>query len=435
MINIIQLLNKLQELPVYHLSLADKELFHSNFLAWLGINPKTKEYFIHIIEVLIGNKIDWSEAFIKDDNSENFKVEREFRKFDLCILKKEHKNRGKDPWIPVLVLENKNKSIPYIEQLKNYSDTVLNLYGKETKNVTFILLSLAEDFVDKKTITEDGTWKIKTYCELHDAMSDNVSKRLLSRTSELEKSLINNYIEYIDKLHALATNLLPNATNCDYFLPDEVTKSLKEYRLQDLSEKLRYSKFAAELKNTLEQMPFEVSTDFKKGCADAGIGKVFVNSGYTSRGGGGGFFEVAVKIHKDYVLKIQVQGEYYRHVIEWVAECSPDKRSVEIDRDIFESLRDIAIQASFFRGDYESTVFWVRAIFEQPTNIMPTKNSDRSKSTFLWDCFNNFGDGFKYQYVMIKKRKVSSIDVLNAIVEDVKQITSIIDNFRNPHQK
>lgn len=448
--NTIALLEDLQKQPIYHLSLADKELFHSNFLAWLGINPNTKEYFIHIIEVLIGYKLDWSEAFIKDEKNENFKVEREFRNFDLCILKKEQK-RKKDHWVPILVLENKNKSIPYIKQLDDYWDTVLELYGykktnnitdevKQTnkqdiqKNVTFILLSLAKDFIDKESINKKQIWKIISYCELHDTMNDNDSKMLLARASDYEKNLINDYIKYIDNLHELATSLLPNNSNKMYFLHDNVTKELKEQRLHDLSEKLRYSKFAAELKKKLENEGYTVLTNFQTGCADANKGDVFVNNGYTSRGGGAGFFEVAVKIHEDFVLKIQVQGEYYRHVIEWVAKCSSEKRSIKIDKEKFESLKNTAVNKRFFRGDYRSKAFWERTIFEEPINIMPIKNSDRSKSTILWDCFNNFDDGFKYQYVIIKKYddKQNNIEytaVIEAMIADVEDIKKIIDNF------
>lgn len=447
--NITSLLKELQQQPIYHLSLADKELFHSNFLVWLGINSSTKKYFIHIIEVLIEKKPDWADEFIQDKNS-SFKVEREFSNFDLCVLKKEHKNRGKDHWVPILVLENKNKSIPYIEQLKDYSNKVLELYGyKETnnmtdevkqtnkqniwKNVTFILLSLAEDFIDKDNILQQGLWKIKSYGDLRDAMVDQ--SKLLSNASQYEKDLINDYIKYIANLHELATNLLPNDSNKMYFLHKNVTKELKEQRLHDLFEKLRYSKFAVELKKMLVDKKHKVLTNFQTGCADAEKGDVFVNNGYTSQGGGAGFFEVAVKIHKDFVLKIQVQGEYYRHVIEWVAKCSSEKKSIEINREIFESLKNIAVKNQFFREKYESNDFWERSIFEKPINIMPIKNSDRSKSTILWDCFNNFDDGFKYQYVIIRKYddKQNNIEytaVIDAMIADVEDIKNkIIDNF------
>lgn len=433
--NITSLLKELQQQPIYHLSLADKELFHSNFLAWLGINPYTKEYFLSILETLVRDKLPWHDDFLKTKT--NYIVKREYENFDLCVVKQD----GTKSY-PVLILENKNKSIPEQNQLNNYRDKVLKLYGykeqedlpdKVKNQVTFILLSLAEDFIDKEIIDKVGIWKIKSYCELYKAMNVNQSK-LLSNAPQYEKDLINDYIKYIANLHKLATNLLPNDSNKMYFLYENVTKELKEQRLHDLSEKLRYSKFAAELKKKLVNEGYTVLTNFQTGCADANKGDVFVNNGYTSRGGGAGFFEVAVKIHQDFVLKIQVQGEYYRHVIEWVAKCSSEKKSKTIDEKKFESLKNTAVNKKFFRGDYRSEAFWKRTIFEEPINIMPIKNSDRSKSTIKWDCFNNFDDGFKYQYVIIKKYddKQNNIEytaVIEAMIADVGDIKKIIDNF------
>ncbi len=145
--NIIKDLNKQ---PIFQLSLADKELFHSNVLAWLATDYPA--FFLSVLEGMTtkeGDKVNttnWRDEFLQG----KLKVKREYNNFDLCIL------RGLDP---VFILENKNKSIPYLNQLV--------VYNKKSKshNPERLLLSLATDIPDRKNITDAG-WKIVSYKDL-----------------------------------------------------------------------------------------------------------------------------------------------------------------------------------------------------------------------------------------------------------------------------
>lgn len=85
----------LQDSPLFQLSLTSKELFHSNFLYWLGVTYQ--DLFKETFSKLGCNTAAWPDKW---------EVEREYKHLDLCV-----KGPGKRGKI-YLVLENKVKSIP-----------------------------------------------------------------------------------------------------------------------------------------------------------------------------------------------------------------------------------------------------------------------------------------------------------------------------------
>ena len=92
--NIEQSLDKLKQSPLFAISLSSKELFHSNFWAWLiEYNPEYAKVFFDDIVV---------------DSNENLKVCREEKNRDITI---HYQNKE-------YVIENKLKSMPYINQLE-----------------------------------------------------------------------------------------------------------------------------------------------------------------------------------------------------------------------------------------------------------------------------------------------------------------------------
>lgn len=154
---------------MFHMSLGSKELFHSNFLHWISIVDWRA--FLDIMHGLADTKKFWWEKIDENDPCKcpkNIKVFREHRNFDLSIYKVDsesekkkikevvgdtnddmeedddptmeitHDNYGKrkvQKWIPVLVLENKMKSLPYKAQLEEYTQKAFEEWssGKETR--------------------------------------------------------------------------------------------------------------------------------------------------------------------------------------------------------------------------------------------------------------------------------------------------------------
>ena len=66
----------LKDSPLFNLSLTNKELFHSNFIAWFG---KLYPYmFIDLMNRLLG-----SDKWAKGMNPDKMVIRREFKNFDI----------------------------------------------------------------------------------------------------------------------------------------------------------------------------------------------------------------------------------------------------------------------------------------------------------------------------------------------------------------
>ncbi len=96
--NIEDRIKNLEKSPVYAMSLGSKELFHSNFWAWLmRTNP------------------DFIETFFPDFESKTPRVEREEKHRDITVHTEKGSKKDK-----IYIIENKIKSLPYVEQLAKY---------------------------------------------------------------------------------------------------------------------------------------------------------------------------------------------------------------------------------------------------------------------------------------------------------------------------
>ena len=269
----------LKESPLFNLSLSSKELFHSNFLWWLGSNERTFPLFKQVMERFVGTALQWT--------FDNVSVKRENKHIDLCVRNKTGKN-------PLLILENKVKSIPNKEQLKEY-------YEKEPKAENYVLLSLATEFFDKaaiENISENGNkiWKICSYADFAEAL-----KIIPDGLTQYECELINDYRTFILYLHELAQQWIGNVRPDSLF--KEKSEKIEECRLHDLYDKLRYSQLALMLQKQLNR------TD------------VYVKTGYSNKSG---IVEVTIP-YEDHQLIIQVQGNSYRHAYVYVGEDKGQK--------------------------------------------------------------------------------------------------------------
>ena len=244
---------KLKGNAIFQLSLSSKELFHSNFLAWLAEDENTRNIFNQIMRNWLNDptwKFDENQMMIK----------REYKNFDFCIcekisLKKNNvRDNQEEEYIPgsiIFVLENKFKSIPYKEQLARYHQRILELNlqgckdkakekGKLTNNWTkkhidtikdsysktkYVLLNLAMGLLDSQaktdkdglyietnsdislkkgepeyTITDTAKWQIATYTEYADCLKSAIENDENWKDKKnvcFYKELINKYCEFI----------------------------------------------------------------------------------------------------------------------------------------------------------------------------------------------------------------------------------------------
>ena len=404
------ILIKLKNSPIYNLSLSSKELFHSNFLAWLGNNLTTKCYFAQVLNKLVPG------LNLKIDG--NWIVEREDKHFDLCI-----KEEGQY----LLVIENKVKSIPDKKQLDNYLSK--SIQG----NPQFLLLTLVDDYPNKCSIIAQNKWIIRTYGNLARIMNSFLPN---SFSNDYERHLLEDYLTFISELDKLQKIWQKTS----YFVPNTPHGYEK---LSDLYEKIKYSCYAIILQNRIRQIGnhivvFDSSTEVQLNSPNPSKIYIKVGWGYTNNKG---LVDIAIPVadlakpqiikgvvDPLYVVKIQVQGGIYRHVIETFDKTPVDKSLINIGRS-----SEYINQRQFFTTDPLDTKLPIPNygnpnIFENKIYPINKGYGKRQIHPDHWPfaSYNNKNHevSFIYQYRKISPNALVN-DVLDNIVNEVIRFISI----------
>ena len=153
-----------------YLSGGNHELFHSNLLAFIAKNYP--DYFKSILNIEL------------EYDPKN--VEREKDNFDLSI------SDGKEY---ILVLENKMKSLPNINQLEKYNEKIQKHNKKTGTECKKILLTL----LGTDANPEEKGWKTISYQQLAQNMQKGFKH--LNTYPPYFGQFLNDYIEYINKLY------------------------------------------------------------------------------------------------------------------------------------------------------------------------------------------------------------------------------------------
>ena len=213
---------------MFNLSLSSNELFHSNFFYWIWkSNP---DAFKKIINGFTNDDNWWS----NNCNGKNIEVRREYKNFDLCIVKKTNIKKANPDEVILFVLENKVKSIPYAQQLIKYNAKIKIAEDNKKKNEEIhcykLLLSLSDTFPDVKfdesnKFEFDG-WKRKSY--------DDYLKILSKLDLEQDFNVyLKDYRKYVESLIVCVKewDRFPDLTN------DYKEQSFREYNyLMDAKE-------------------------------------------------------------------------------------------------------------------------------------------------------------------------------------------------------
>lgn len=435
-------LEKLEKSSMFQLSLGSKELFHSNFLYWLSL--VNWDAFIKVMHGLAKvEKFWWEDCYSQN----NVKVRRESSNFDLSIYVKaniENLNEV-EPWIPVLVLENKMKSLPRHDQLKEYTAKAFNEWRQKKQNsqieslwmeqpVSFILLSLYTNENiptkcsytysygrNKKTIKVDATWEKNSYADLHTFLNDI----RIGEEKSLNQEILCDYCQFIYALNELAVNYWKISED-DSFVEKIYPWAIEGYsgdrqvklRIDDIRQKVHY----AQLKNLLEKalctncIP-AIEAPIKKNSPDG----LYYGTSFAHNIG---ILEIAVK-HGEESLIIQLQGDSYAHAF----SLADNKDAATI------LLKRKQSMESFFEfeendNDSESkerittkypSLLKAQVLYPQGINKQATKKGRKLK------CFKYFGQSFVYQNVRIPK-DVTIKEVIQALVEDAKKCININNN-------
>lgn len=449
-------INALESSAMFYMSLGSKELFHTNFLHWLSIVDRT--YFINILKRLASTTTEpvsfwWEEKFKEDANGKIFEVRREDKNFDLSIwLLTNKEKQDKEIWIPVLIIENKMKSLPYREQLEKYVDKAFDFWKKgeeikagikkkknndttswewdaekEDRKITFIVLSLLTP-ENKETLKKEikevsykggkisfsnfsFNWICKNYNDFYDVLLQGNEEKSFCEGKEFFQQILTDYQEFIINLYDIANNdwkinptddyltkICPNGLGDD---EDEKKKivQLEELRIADIREKICYDQLLNELVKRLEG-----NAQICQKNQNAESGKFYCRTGYYHKIG---LFEVYFypKGYSNFYLSIQVQGNKYTHAISGtniVAKVGKQNQLTSAWNNNAKWKKDIDF---FFNlSGSRNNIF--------PSNITPNPQNTiyRYGSTFMYKCADI--------------PDLSIEEVLNCVVDDVNNIMS-----------
>lgn len=233
---------KLQNSPIYNISMCSLENFHTCFLKWLGQN-----YPRQFLNVLLNINIS-------DNVNVRFETQVRYSK-DIILDLQITLNDGQET--EFIVIENKLKSYPTQEQLIKYQNHF------NDKKSTFILLSLVPNFEVPKG------WQYISYKNLEEKLS-----QISEFKDQYDEFLITDYINIVKVL----ADAFPKTSSQHYDFYK--TNKLDEIGLKDIYIKWRTAEFANYIKQKLNRTEWGIGFSFhnKKGTID--IVKSFPKYGF-----------------------------------------------------------------------------------------------------------------------------------------------------------
>ena len=207
----------LTALPLYQLSTAGMELFHTNVLYWLAVHRPKKSASLWRALGLHTVHAALQEPFIR----------REWRHVDLVFAT----GVGQ----PALVVENKIGAIPTAEQLIRYQDDVSRSLPTQSDTVAYVLLTLTPPM-----FTVPEPWRSVTYRDLLSALRETAGQ-----LSGDEAVLVSSYAAMVARLDEVARLYDPAGTLDEAVRLSRVERdALADARLLSLVEKVRAGRFA-----------------------------------------------------------------------------------------------------------------------------------------------------------------------------------------------
>ena len=377
------LCDNMRQSPMFNLSMASRELFHSSFLYWLS--QAYPSVFKEVMKKLGVNTGGWNN---------DWKAPREVNHFDLSIV------RASNPNEYLLILENKVKSIPNKQQLDKYKNTV--------NNSNYLLLSLSVQFPQKQDILDSG-WLIANYQQLAIALYSVVN----DVKNQYHRDLILDYCSYIICLHGIQKKwnyVSTNSYNNQFVNIDEDANGLT-----DVWMKVLYSRLAVELQEKIPNARYGNNKDIVEDVNKIPW-RVFINWGMTR---GTGLIDVKIRIQGNLMLVIQLQGNILKHCIEVLGKDAQDKQNLaslsnnrkqKINGVSYGYVIDKLIEINFFNIEADQVANYCldESKYERPN---------------AQNLFNAYNDTFFYQYVKIADTTTVE-EVVQSIIEQCKHFTT-----------
>lgn len=414
----------LKSSPMFNLSLASKELFHSNFLAWLAEDSDTEAIFTSVL-LLFGLNENKAFEYSRGIRDGAYIVLREYNNFDFCICVNEgysdaEYNEGK-PGKVLFVLENKFKSIPNTGQLQDYQKKIRDI-NKDSRYVCdYAVLSLAREicgveikhnnFISIEDITNETVeWKFISYNDYARCLLEHITDIEAAEKSSYKRELVRDYASSLSTLCGYLSNLILNRSELEKkeWNKLDVIPELKKIRMSDVQQKLLTNVVADILASKFANHSFHVHRNLKIDeilTNKVGVGDCVVNAGFSR---GTGIIEAKLKVDESYVVGIQIQGKQYKRLIE-ISEkdVRSDGNSYTGPLNHYKAYFRVSPSAEDWEGPYPY-------VFSSD-NIYPLVCKSVGGIPYG---FNRYGDTFIYQSKHINHTSKIG-DVLTAIVNDI----------------
>lgn len=372
----------LRKSPMFHFSLHAKELFHSNFLAWLGTDDELKPVF-----KMVMLELGIDENFV-DSWGTDFEVLREKYNLDL-IVKAPDKwqetecNDAKKQVVPgqwYVVIENKFKSIPTKNQLDRYTKEIESKSGTNLANVEKLLLVPSDHFVQSgHRVTLGNDWRVVDYTQVVSALI----KSAVFVNDLYKKAIIFDYIGVVDALVNIVQS--QNVSIYDKFLCVP-SKELDDLHIADLVDKWR----AACIADMLTEK----------------TGKEWT-VGYTNKQP---IIETFYRFD-DIIVGIQIQGcQYRRYIIGDIKESDIPTVSKGFLSDTRKEFRDKMLKLY-------PNVFVDKAVKGEANKNYCSYDKDTE------------GDTFWYQYVVIDQNATIE-QIMECVASDMKIIKGLFNSIK-----
>lgn len=384
---------KLKENPIYAMSLSSKELFHSNFWAWL-----------------FERNVDYAKIFFGEDIEECKCVEREQKHRDVTIWGKEvRNNKGNVNYDEAYVIENKFKSLPYKEQLLKYQNIIENSGKKFVKGIVTGIIE--PEFIEDEDLNK---WDYLSY----DVIGEKVITVAMATESEgFEKQIIIEYGNMIKTLY----RILLNSLKCNGKKWNSYNHDCTKLRINDIYSKLLAAELVEHLRNNLK---------LEKNVGDYGLS---IEQHYGSNG-------ASVDIHYKKtsnddketvsVLGIQIEGTQYR----WCAKKNIKmKKYADDTNNFFEKMKECGWFVDYdhrkFKSNDEKIIIDHKTGKEHTTHMGTVKG--HSQETFPYRLYipdKNDEYTFMYQYWTFKENETFE-DICNVIQNDMELAKAVLQKL------
>lgn len=273
--------------PLFQLSLGSKELFHSNFIAWLaGKYPEQ-----------VGKLFS---PYLKDTTGDLTitRIEREQKNIDVHLFFV----NGQE-----LILENKVKSIPYIKQLEEYSKG-------HTDNQNFLLLTLTRPEFTKidKIPVLDIFWHTMSYRQLAESLKALVP----ATTGQYDKLILEDYIYFITFISDVMEDVdVKESDLFTFYKPetDPTLQLLQNIRMADVYLKIKYQSLGALLAKRVHKELPDTKVHFGTRPKVLERGTIYIGPGMIRAQG---IIDIFYLLEDNLYITIQLQERRYSQLLQ-----------------------------------------------------------------------------------------------------------------------